>query len=150
MPRSVPARTRYLARWIGLWGLAAGIVCSAGVLPACKGGGRRPVKSSSGVYDGPPVTLDSSGSQHVVVLQAPSAGWTFSLDRAERKLRGTELFLTATGPDPAFMHAQHVVSLRAGTGVESDRPVVVYVRVTEHGTRPRSEYVRADRTQQSP
>jgi hypothetical protein len=102
------------------------------------------VKSPSGVYDGPACTLDSSGNQHVVVLQAPSAGWTFSLDRAERKLRTTELFFTATRPDPAFMHAQHVVSLRAGTGVESDRTVIVYVRVAEHGIKPRSEYVRAD------
>ncbi len=128
-------------RLIGLGTLAAGLIVASGTLPACKGSGRRPVKATPGAssYDGPPVEVDASGPQHVIVFQAPSAGWSFSMDRAESTLRVTEVFVTATRPNPAFMYTQQVVHLRAGTGVDAKKPVDVYIRVLDYGARAGSE-----------
>lgn len=124
-------------RVIGWAALAAGVAIGLSALPGCKGGTRRPVKAAApATYDGPPISVESSGAHHVVVLTAPSAGWAFTMDRSEPALRSTEVFLTATRPNPAFMHAQQVVPLRAGTGVDAAKPVDVYVRFLDFGASP--------------
>ncbi len=129
------------SRLIGTLVLAAGVMLACGVVSGCRGSGsgRAPPKAISASYDGPPVEVESSGPQHVVVFQAPSAGWSFTMDRSEPARRTTDVFLTATRPNPAFMHAQQVVPLRAGTGVPADKPVDVYVRVLDFGRAGGSE-----------
>ena len=111
----------------------------------CRSGTRPPPKSVT-PHVGPVVELDSTGPQHVAVLRAPSAGWAFTLDRTEPAPNGVEVFVTATRPNPAFMHAQVECLLRAGTGVGTSRPVALFVRVLDFAGGDRSApYHPADR-----
>lgn len=124
-PHAPTRRLRTLS--IGLCALLAAV--SAG---GCRSGTSPPSKAVS-PYAGPVVEIDSTGPQHVAVLRAPSAGWSFTLDRTEPAPGGVEVFVTATRPNPAFMHAQVECFLRAGTGVGSGRPLSLYVRTADFG-----------------
>jgi hypothetical protein len=136
-------RLRFMgdSRRIGTAALAAGVMLASAASPGCRGSGtgRAPPKAISASYDGPPVQVESSGPQHVVILQAPSAGWAFTMDRSEPARGTTDVFLSATRPNPAFMHAQQVVPLRAGSGVAAGKPLDVYVRVLDFGNAGGSE-----------
>lgn len=109
------------------------IAATASLLPGCAGGRRAEPRASPVPYAGPDIRLDSTGSQHVAVLHAPSAGWSFALDAVEPRSAGTDAFVTATRPDPAFMHAQVVTPLSVGTGVASNKPITLLVRVLDFG-----------------
>lgn len=119
-------------------------LAAAAILGACAGGRRSEPRASHVPYAGPVVRLDSTGPQHVAVLDAPSAGWAFTLDAVEPKSGTTEAFVTATRPDPAFMHAQVVTPLSVGTGVASNKPMTLLVRVLDFGVPGRgTPYARA-------
>jgi hypothetical protein len=118
---------------IGLWGALS--AAAVGAICGCRSGTRPPPKTVT-PYAGPVVEVDSSGAQHMAVLRAPSAGWAFTLDRTEPSPNGVEVFVTATRPNPAFMHAQVECLLRAGAGVGSSRPIGVFVRIVNFGSDP--------------
>lgn len=86
-------------------------------------------------YQGPPLSVDSSGAQHVVVAQSPTPGWEFSLERVVEKLGGREVYVTLRRPDPRFVMIQQVVEQRLAVPVESQTPIEVYALVLEHDDR---------------
>lgn len=83
----------------------------------------------STAHDWPPVLLDSSGREHVVVMQAPNPGWRLELDAVQTARGGQIVYVTARRPDPDRMYPQVITTKRIGTTVASDRPAEVVVRL---------------------
>ena len=86
-------------------------------------------------FEGPPIALDSAGGRHVVKVTSPTSGWALALDRTRRQFDTTEVFITMTRPNPAYMHAQAEVVQNLDSTVASKEPVVVYARVFDFGKR---------------
>ena len=105
-------------------------------MPAGCGSSEKPPTIAREPYSGPPISLDTSGSQAVVVFQAPSGGWAAQVDRTARELERTEVFITARRPNPAFQQSQALVEHRLATGVLSSTAVAVYLRVLRHDEQP--------------
>jgi hypothetical protein len=90
----------------------------------------------------PPIRLDQTGGaggRHLVVMQVPTGGWTVTIDRAEVTPDGRRIFVTARRPDPAFMHTQAFVELRALSEVPVDTRVEVVARVLDRHQRTDSQ-----------
>lgn len=87
-------------------------------------------------YSGPQIAVDSSGPQHIVVLSAPSAGWQVALDRVKPSLEATEVFVTLTRPNPAYMHAQQIVEQRLASTVQKRDSIRVLARIVDFGASP--------------
>lgn len=83
-------------------------------------------------YSGPPIAIDSSGREHVLVLSAPSAGWSFTLDMVRESRRRQDLYVTIRRPNPLYEYAQVVVEQRLASPVPTSQPVAVYARVLGH------------------
>lgn len=79
---------------------------------------------------------------HVVVVQAPSPGWEVRLDQVRDNFQRRDVFITLTEPNPATMQPQVIVEQRVDTGVPSNTPVSVYVRILKFGE-SRGEYAKA-------
>ncbi len=82
----------------------------------------------------PPIRLDQTGGaggRHLLIMQVPTGGWTFTIDKAEVTPEGRRIFVTARRPDPAFMHTQAFVELRALSEVPADTPVEIVARVLD-------------------
>lgn len=102
------------------------------LLSACAGGPREAAKTDA-PYSGPPVTIESSGPQHRIILTAPSAGWTVALDTTARRLNHTDAFITVVRPNPAFNHAQALITQEVGTAISTTQPVEAYIRSLDFG-----------------
>ena len=124
---SAPGRSPFLS---GLWPILL-CFCLAPGLAGC-GGGPRVFNISSETYRGPELTVKPSPLQHIVALQAPSTGWGFTFDASRPQFGFTEVFLTITRPNPAFVYSQGMVTQEVGTEVEMSRPIVVYARILPH------------------
>lgn len=93
----------------------------------------------------PPIRLSQTGGRHLVIMHAPTGGWTFTIDRAEVTPEGRRIFVTARRPDPAFMHTQAFVELRALSEVSADIPVEVVARVLDRHQKTDSQvYARVE------
>jgi len=82
-------------------------------------------------YAGPPVSVDSSGDEHVVVITAPTGGWQARYDGQARRFKGQRVFVTLLTPDPTQSHTQALVKHHVATPVDAQTPIDVYVRVLE-------------------
>jgi hypothetical protein len=109
------------------------------LLPAC--GSSLPVTTRDTPYAGPQATIDSTGATHTVVIQAPTPGYTVSLDALRDRLHGREALITIRRPDPRFVVAQMIVTQRIGTDVPRAIPLDVYIRELEHDSRDNQAYV---------
>ncbi|MCC5823849.1 MAG: hypothetical protein LAT64_08880 [Phycisphaerales bacterium] len=87
----------------------------------------------------PAVKLDQASGRHLIVMHVPTGGWTLNIDRAEVTPEGRRVFITARRPDPAFMHTQAFVELRALTEVPVDTHIEVVARVLDRHDRPKSD-----------
>lgn len=96
----------------------------------------RPIYTSGAAYDGPPVAITADAGQHVIVLTAPTSGWSLSLDCTRRALGRIEVFVTATRPDPSTMQAQARVRHEVGSSVPTNNPIDVYLRILNFGQVP--------------
>jgi hypothetical protein len=109
------------------------IVGAALLLAACSRDGP---KLGSQPYAGPPLSIESTPPRHTIILTAPSAGWSLSLDRATRGFDRTDVFITIRRPDPAYMHAQVVSTHRLDSSVDSSTPIRLLARILEAQERP--------------
>jgi len=98
----------------------------------CASGPKEAPKSDT-PYQGPSLDFESTGAQHRIIMTAPSSGWSVTLDRTTPRLEHTDVFITIVGPNPAFRHAQALVTQEVGSGIEITRPIEVYARVLEFG-----------------
>lgn len=110
-------------------GLAAGCQTTAGSGSA--GGEQREIDRSAR-HEWPPVSLDSSGREHVIVMQGPNPGWRLELDAVQATRGGRVVYATARQPDPERMYPQVITNLRLGTTVASTEPVELVVRLAPH------------------
>ncbi len=95
--------------------------------------------------DWPPMTVRQAEDRQVVVVQAPSPGWTIEFDRSERVSGASRVLLTVRRPDPAFFYPQTIVEQNVITDVRAGTPVRVYRRLAEHNERkPGGAYVLVD------
>lgn len=119
--------------------VAALIAGPALALPACSilpWGNRTVVTDTDPSI--PSIRLDRASGRHLVVMHVPTGGWTFTVDKAEVMPEGRRVFVTARRPDPAFMHTQAFVELRALTDVPVDTPIEVVARVLDRHAKPDS------------
>jgi hypothetical protein len=122
---------------------------SALTLAGCFSGASRPEKEGQ-TYGGPPISIESSeavatapiaglgmtGAQHIVVLAAPTAGWSFTLDSVQDAYQRREVYLTIMRPNPAYPGARAAVQQRMASEVELRAPIDVYARVLDYTPRP--------------
>lgn len=108
------------------------LVALAAACPAGCGGTSKPT-IAEGAYDGPPLSIDQSGRSAVVIMEAPTPGWSISLDRASEARDHWQAFITVRRPNPAYMYSQVVVTQNLLTTVESRFPIRVYGRVLDDG-----------------
>ena len=85
----------------------------------------------------PEIRLDRASGRHLVVMHAPTGGWTFGVDKSEVIPDGRRVYLTARRPDPAFMHTQAFVELRALTEVPVETEVELVARVLDRHADPK-------------
>ncbi len=122
---------------IGTLLFAAGVsIALVAPLASC-GGGASIDKDTNSPYQGPEISIDSAGPQHIILVQAPSAGWTVVFDQTRPALGTTEVFVSLIRPNPAFQHAQAVVEQRLGSTVASNSRINVFARVCDHGADPK-------------
>jgi hypothetical protein len=98
----------------------------------------RPVTSDQ-AYTGPAVAIDSvTGPNHLIVLSAPSPGWTFTFDQVSPS--GRDAYLTIHRPDPGLLYPQVMVEQKMDSTVAAPRPIRVYIRLLDFaekaGTQP--------------
>lgn len=107
------------------------LVLASVVLVGCSSSGTRPPTANPRGYDGPPLSIGQVGDEHLVVLTAPTAGWTFSLDEIRPRMGGKDVFVTVRRPNPAYLHTQAEVEQNLGTRVALSDPIDVYARVLD-------------------
>ena len=116
-------------------GVSAAILCGG-----CRTGGDAADESAavrqidrSTPHEYPPVSLDSSGREHVIVMQAPNPGWGLDLDAVEATRDGKLVYATLVMPDPERMYPQVIKTVRLGSTVPSTEPVELLVRMPDAG-----------------
>lgn len=119
--------------------LAATLLAAAALtLPACS---LVPWGSRTVITDPDPATpeirLDRTSGRHLIVMHAPSGGWTLGIDKSEVTPDGRRVYLTVRRPDPAFMHTQAFVELRALTEVPVETEVELVARVLDRHADPK-------------
>lgn len=120
-------------------GLVAAALLSTGVLTSC--GSSLPITTRDTPYAGPRATIDSSGANHAIVIEAPTPGYLVSLDATRDRLHGREALITIRQPDPRFIVAQVIVTQRVGTDVPATIPLDVYIRQLPFDSRENTPYV---------
>jgi hypothetical protein len=110
-------------------------VLAASLLAACSASGPRPPRGNETGYSGPSISINTAAAEYVVVLKAPTAGWSFSLDEVRDRMGGKNVFVTVRRPNPAYLHAQAEVEQNLGTRVSSSESITVFARVLEYNDR---------------
>lgn len=84
------------------------------------------------IVNAPPMMVEEGEGRHLVVMQAPSPGWSIRLDATERTPIGKRVFVTIRKPDPAYQYTQQIVLMRVLTSVRLDSEIEVVGRLLEH------------------
>jgi len=87
----------------------------------------------------PLVMLDAVDQHHLIVMQAPSPGWSIRLDETKRTPEGKRVFITIRRPDPAYEYTQQIVLMRVLTRVKLDTEIEVVGRLLEHDERTKGK-----------
>ena len=80
----------------------------------------------------PKMMLEAGEHFHLLVMQAPSPGWSVRLDSTERTPDGKRVYLTIREPDPAYVYTQQIVLMRVLTNVRLDTDIQVVGRMLEY------------------
>lgn len=111
----------------------------AALMSGCWGGGG--IRDDQ-TTDWPPMRVSEAEDRKVVVVEAPSPGWTIEFDRSEKVSGAHRVLLTMRRPDPAFFYPQTIVEQSVITDVRAGTPVRVYRRLADHDERsPEGAYV---------
>ena len=120
-------------------GLSLVLLVMGGGMSGCWGGGG--IRDDA-TADWPPMRLSQAEGRVVVVVEAPSPGWTIEFDKSEKISGGYRVLLTVRRPDPAFFYPQRTVEQNVITDVRAGTSVRVYRRLAEHDERkPEGAYV---------
>jgi len=83
------------------------------------------------IVKAPPIAVEAGEDRHLVVMQAPSPGWSIRLDATELTPVGKRVFVTIRKPDPAYQYTQQIVLMRVLTSVRLDSEIEVVGRLLE-------------------
>jgi len=84
------------------------------------------------MQNAPLIMLEKNDTHHLIVMQAPSPGWSIRLDATERTPTGKRVFVTLRRPDPAYEYPQQIVQMHVLTSVRLDSKIVIVGRLLEH------------------
>lgn len=85
---------------------------------------------SDQAYNGPAITIASNtGPRHLIILTAPSPGWTFTFDQLGPP--GDQVYITIRRPDPRLLYPQVIVEQKMDSTVPIANPTQVYARVLD-------------------
>jgi hypothetical protein len=76
----------------------------------------------------------------VLVLEAPSGGYTLTIDRVLERSKSWDVFATIRTPDPRFLYTQSVVQLRALTPLASTERLRICARTLAPDDKSDPEY----------
>lgn len=130
MPRMPNTQLRPRAHTVSA--LAALLLVTSVLIIGC-GSTQGPPPPSDAAFQGPPVSIEQANARHIVVVQAPSAGWTIECDATWEQQKHWDVYITLRQPDPRFMYAQQIVSLRVATDVRAAEAIRVLARVVPFG-----------------
>lgn len=82
-----------------------------------------------GSFDGPPISVSSSGAVHQAVVQAPSPGWFVRLDETVQTADATEAYISLVQPNPEMVYTQQIVEQRLNLGVGTENRLALFARV---------------------
>jgi len=127
---------RYHAASLALAGLAS----AALLLPACSGarGARgqnsqeqQPTPEPDGAN--PTVSIEPGYERHVIVVTAPTGGWSLRWEKRVVRDETVEEYLTIRRPNPEIYHVQAVTPHRINSNAPLSGPIKVFIRVVDHG-----------------
>lgn len=91
------------------------------------------------MQEAPAMTVEDLDSRRLLVMQAPSPGWSIRIDATDRTPEGKRVFVTIRKPDPAFQYTQQIVLMRALTSVRADSEIEVVGRLLEHNEKTKNK-----------
>ncbi len=91
------------------------------------------------MQNAPLIMLEENDTHHLVVMQAPSPGWSIRLDATERTPSGKRVFVTLRRPDPAYEYPQQIVQMNVLTSVRLESDIDVVGRLLEHDERTKDK-----------
>lgn len=91
------------------------------------------------MLNAPLVMLDSVDQHHLIVMQAPSPGWSVRLDATKRTPEGKRVFITIRKPDPAYEYTQQIVLMRVLTRVKLDTEIELVGRLLDFDERTKGK-----------
>ena len=132
MPRTQRPTRAHTIPSLAIPGLAALLLVTSVRIIGC-GSTQGPPPPSDAAFQGPLVSIEQANAKHIVVVQAPSAGWTIERDATQEQQKRWDVYITLREPDPRFMYTQQVVSLRVATDVRAAEAIRVLARVVPFG-----------------
>ncbi len=84
------------------------------------------------LQNAPLVRIDQTEKYHLIVMQAPSPGWSIRLDATQRTAEGKDVLVTIRRPDPAYVYTQQIVDMNVLTSVRLDTEIRVIGRLLDH------------------
>ena len=134
--RILKADKRFILPLIGLalLGTCTGLTGMTG----CKMVKKRihPIDTDAHLEDAPPIRTTILNDHHMLVMQAPNPGWSFSIDKDEQLKDSTRLSITIYRPDPTFSYPQMIVKKNLLTDIRSHRDLEIYARVLNKDDKP--------------
>jgi hypothetical protein len=83
------------------------------------------------IHEAPPIRIESSGDVHIIIMQAPNPGWSFSLQGEEQIPEGKRIFVTITKPDPTMLYPQMIVEKQLRTLVSTEVNLEIHARLLD-------------------
>jgi hypothetical protein len=121
--------------------LAAASALLIGILGGCYGVPPKPLKPESDEerFAGLGIALDSSGPEHVVIVQTPTAGYQCTVDYVAESFEGRDIYILIREPNPLYVYSTSNHPARVLTGVDSRTFVRVLAQQLPHGVKVKRE-----------
>ncbi len=91
------------------------------------------------MQNAPAMSVRELDGRKLLVMQAPSPGWSIRIDATDRTPEGKRVFVTIRRPDPAFQYTQQIVLMRALTSVRANTEIEVVGRLLEHNEKTKNK-----------
>lgn len=91
------------------------------------------------MQNAPAMSVRELDGRKLLVMQAPSPGWSIRIDATDRTPEGKRVFVTIRKPDPAFQYTQQIVLMRALTSVRANTEIEIVGRLLEHNEKTKNK-----------
>jgi hypothetical protein len=120
---------------------ALALILAAALLGGCRSSGDRNRNDATatptpttGAENGstPTVALEPGDQRHIIVVTAPTGGWSLRWEKRVVRDGTVEEYLTAFRPDPEFAHVQALTPHRMNSNAPLTSPIKVFIRIADH------------------